>query len=59
MACEDDKPLPFSVLQRRIGRKTHRPGPRSKPPLHFLAVNALKANGEDLHHGHSRNGAES
>ena len=48
MAWRDDTPLPFSVLQRRIGRK--KPGARTleDAPVAFLAYDCLEAGGKDI-----------
>ncbi|MBY6203693.1 ATP-dependent DNA ligase [Halomonas denitrificans] len=50
MAWDDDAdaPLPFAVLQTRIGRK--KPGPKTlaKAPCTLLAFDLLEAGGEDL-----------
>jgi len=44
----DDRPLPFSVLQTRIGRK--KPGPKTlaKAPCVLLAFDLLEVDGQDL-----------
>ncbi|MEO1367480.1 MAG: cisplatin damage response ATP-dependent DNA ligase, partial [Acidobacteriota bacterium] len=47
LAWQDDHPLPFSVLQKRIGRK--KPGRTilKKAPVTFLAYDLLESAGED------------
>ncbi|MDX1625502.1 MAG: ATP-dependent DNA ligase [Wenzhouxiangellaceae bacterium] len=48
MAWRDGEPLPFSVLQRRIGRR--KPGPKTlaAAPVSFLAFDLLEHDGNDL-----------
>lgn len=44
----DGKPLPFSVLQTRIGRKTLSPKIQRDAPVVFVAYDLLEYNGEDI-----------
>ncbi|NDY96539.1 ATP-dependent DNA ligase [Wenzhouxiangella limi] len=48
MAWRADKPLPFALLQRRIGRK--KPGPKTlaDAPVAFLAYDCLESDGQDI-----------
>jgi DNA ligase-1 len=48
MAWRDDQPLPFALLQRRIGRK--KPGPKTlaDAPVAFLSYDCLESDGVDL-----------
>ena len=48
MAWKDDQPLPFNLLQTRIGRK--KPGPKTleRAPVALLAYDCLEAAGKDL-----------
>ena len=48
MAWRDGQPLPFAVLQKRIGRK--KPGPKTlqTAPVAFLAYDCLERGGRDL-----------
>jgi DNA ligase-1 len=48
MAWRDDQPLPFGLLQRRIGRK--KPGAKTlaEAPVAFLAYDCLEWQGKDL-----------
>ncbi len=45
---KDDRPLPFSELQRRIGRKTVGKKLLQEVPTAFLAYDVLEIDGEDL-----------
>ncbi len=45
---KDDRPLPFSELQRRIGRKTVGKKLLSEVPTAFLAYDILESDGTDL-----------
>ncbi len=45
---KDDQPLPFSELQRRIGRKTISKKLLKEVPTAFLAYDVLEFSGEDL-----------
>jgi len=47
LAWRDDQPLPFAVLQKRIGRKKPGPTTLAKAPVAFLAYDCLEWNGED------------
>lgn len=47
LAWQDDKPLPFSVLQTRIGRKAVTAGLMKKAPVTFLAYDLLEFNRVD------------
>ncbi|TVP77569.1 MAG: ATP-dependent DNA ligase [Puniceicoccaceae bacterium] len=51
----DDRPAPFSELQRRLGRKTVGPKLRREAPVIFMAYDLLELAGEDLR---ERSGAE-
>lgn len=48
MAWQDNAPLPFGVLQKRIGRKKPGPTTLKKAPLAFLAYDCLEWQGEDI-----------
>jgi DNA ligase-1 len=47
IAWENDAPLPFQVLQSRLGRKRITAGILQKAPVIFLAYDLLEWNGED------------
>jgi DNA ligase-1 len=47
LAWEDDRPLPFSSLQRRLGRKTVQGDLFDASTVVFLAFDLLEAGGED------------
>jgi DNA ligase-1 len=48
LAWEDDHPLPFALLQRRIGRKQVQPMLWPDVPLTFMAFDLLERDGRDL-----------
>ena len=48
MAWRDDRPLPFSLLQTRIGRKKPGKVTLEKAPVALLAYDCLEFDGEDL-----------
>ena len=48
IAAANDKPLPFSLLQTRIGRKHISKKVLSEVPVRFFAYDVLEYNGEDL-----------
>jgi DNA ligase-1 len=48
LAFRDDKPLPFGVLQRRIGRQKLSPIVLAEAPATFLAFDLLEHEGEDI-----------
>ncbi|MES2522951.1 MAG: ATP-dependent DNA ligase [Gemmatimonadota bacterium] len=48
LAWRDGAPLPFSELQRRIGRKTVGKKLLADVPCHLLVYDCLEADGEDL-----------
>ena len=48
MAWKNDAPLPFAVLQKRIGRKKPGPTTLKKAPLAFLAYDCLEWDGKDI-----------
>ncbi len=48
MAWQNDRPLPFAVLQKRIGRKKPGPTTLKKAPLAFLAYDCLEWDGKDI-----------
>lgn len=45
---KDGKPLPFSVLQTRIGRKTLTPKIQREAPVAFIAYDLIEYNGMDI-----------
>ncbi len=47
LAWRDDRPLPFAVLQKRIGRKKPGAATLAKAPVAFLAYDCLEWNGQD------------
>lgn len=47
LAWEDERPLPFSLLQRRINRKREEPRLFSEIPVIFMAYDVLELNGQD------------
>lgn len=48
MAWRDGQPLPFAVLQKRIGRKKPGPTTLKNAPVAFLAYDCLEWSGEDV-----------
>lgn len=48
LAYENDSPLPFSRLQRRIGRQKLSPQVLAEAPVVFMAYDLLEEAGEDL-----------
>lgn len=48
LAFRDDKPLPFGVLQRRIGRQKLSPKVLQEAPATFLAFDLLEHEGQDI-----------
>ncbi|TVQ50479.1 MAG: ATP-dependent DNA ligase [Phycisphaerales bacterium] len=48
LAWEDKRPLPFALLQRRIGRKEVQPGLFPEVPVVFMAYDLLEQNRDDL-----------
>ena len=48
MAWRDDAPLPFGVLQKRIGRKRLGPKILAEAPVAFLAYDLLEDRGDDV-----------
>ncbi|AKF03699.1 ATP-dependent DNA ligase [Sandaracinus amylolyticus] len=48
MAWRDDRPLPFAIMQRRIGRKVLGPKVLAEAPVVFLAYDLLEEDREDL-----------
>jgi DNA ligase-1 len=48
LAWRDEKPLPFGVLQRRIGRKEVSASVRASAPVIFLAFDLLEFGGKDF-----------
>ena len=47
LAWREGQPLPFAVLQKRIGRKKPGPTTLARAPVAFLAYDCLEWNGED------------
>jgi len=47
LAMKDGKPLPFALLQTRIGRKKITSKQISEVPVHFMAFDLLEYEGED------------
>lgn len=47
LAMKDGKPLPFALLQTRIGRKKITSKQISEAPVHFMAFDLLEYEGED------------
>lgn len=50
LAYQDAKPLPFSLLQKRLGRKKNSEKLRSEIPVVFMAYDLLELDGIDLRH---------
>lgn len=48
LAWQDDRPLPFESLQRRIGRKNPSPARMAQTPTLFQAFDCLESNGRDI-----------
>ena len=48
LCWQGDAPLPFAVMQRRIGRKTVGPKIRAEAPVAFVAFDILEHGGRDL-----------
>jgi DNA ligase-1 len=48
VAWEDDRPLPFRLLQRRLGRKDAQPALWTDVPVAFVAFDLLEDGGVDL-----------
>ncbi|MCI0677301.1 MAG: ATP-dependent DNA ligase [Phycisphaerales bacterium] len=48
IAWEDDRPLPFALLQRRINRKQVEAALWTDVPVAFIAFDVLEENGNDL-----------
>lgn len=48
LAWRDDAPLPFALLQQRIGRKSPGATSLAKAPVRLMAYDLLEADGEDL-----------
>lgn len=48
VAWENEHPLPFTLLQRRINRKQVKAALWTDVPVTFIAFDALEVNGEDL-----------
>jgi DNA ligase-1 len=47
LAWRDGKPLPFAILQRRLGRKTVNANLLREAPVHFITYDLLEWQGED------------
>lgn len=47
LAWRDDKPLPFAILQRRLGRKTVNAKLLREAPVYFVTYDLLEWQGED------------
>ena len=45
---QDERPLDFNYLQKRLGRKKVTPKVMADYPVHFLAYDLLEASGEDI-----------
>lgn len=50
LAFENGKPLPFALLQTRIGRKNVSASLMKKAPLSFISYDLLEWQGEDIRH---------
>ncbi|HEX9108561.1 MAG TPA: ATP-dependent DNA ligase, partial [Longimicrobiales bacterium] len=48
LCWKDEAPLPFAVMQRRIGRKTVGPKIRAEAPVAFVAFDVLEQGGRDM-----------
>jgi DNA ligase-1 len=48
LAWQNDAPLPFTKLQRRLGRKRVASGTRNEFPIAFFAYDLLELNGKDF-----------
>ena len=47
-AWQNDRPLPFGMLQKRIGKKKPGPALQKSVPVIFMAYDLLESGGEDL-----------
>lgn len=47
---ENGKPLPFALLQTRLGRKKVNPGLIKKAPISFMSYDLLEWEGQDVRH---------
>src|SRR5207248_682227 len=50
MAWQGERPLPFAVLQRRIGRKNLTPKVLSEAPAAIIVYDILEMGGHDIRH---------
>ena len=48
LAYGEDRPLPFALLQTRIGRQTLTPKVLARAPAAFMAYDLLEQDGRDL-----------
>ncbi|MFN7876719.1 MAG: ATP-dependent DNA ligase [Pirellula sp.] len=48
LAWQNNSPLPFSILQKRLGRKTTSPKLLNEVPVVFMAYDLLELNGKDV-----------
>ncbi len=48
LCWRDGAPLPFALLQKRLGRKNPGPAILAEAPAHFLVYDLLERDGEDL-----------
>ncbi len=48
LCWRDDGPLPFAIMQRRIGRKSVGPKIRAEAPVAFVAFDVLEHGGADI-----------
>ena len=57
LAFRDDRPLPFSALQQRIGRQKQVAQMARAVPVVFMAYDMLEDNGEDIRQRRSTSAA--
>ncbi|CAG5007653.1 DNA ligase [Dyadobacter sp. CECT 9275] len=50
VSYQDNKPMPFSILQTRIGRKNLSKKVLEEAPIAFIAYDVMEANGVDIRH---------
>ena len=50
LAFQNERPLPFTELQKRLGRKQVSKAIQQKYPVHFMIYDLLEWDGEDLRH---------
>lgn len=50
LAFQNERPLPFTELQKRLGRKQVSKAIQQKYPIHFMIYDLLEWDGEDIRH---------